>query len=282
MVASFATITHSRPETRPMPQMMEALWTSPEYIPQAASWPISRNGEPGSSSVRTRSRGSILPRAVCLSRAAWSPPTLAAPTFSLRSATSVCMRSALARNSAERALTWLLMTLMVRSLFGERAADHQALDVVRPFVDLGDAHVAPQALDWEVRHVAVAAVDLDCIGADFLRHFRGEELRHRGFLDARSSGVAQARGVQIKLSRRFHLRRHIGEAEVDCLVLDQRLAHALAFGGVGERRLQGGARDAGRLRGDIDAPGFEIGEGDTVAHAFLPQEVLDGDAAVLE
>src|SRR5260221_126344 len=64
MVASLATMTHSRPETRPTPQIIDAACTSPPYMPQAASWPISRNGEPGSSSLLTRSLGSILPQDV--------------------------------------------------------------------------------------------------------------------------------------------------------------------------------------------------------------------------
>ena len=45
-----------------MPAIMPAPGTSPSYMSQAASWPISRNGEPGSSSRSTRSRGSSLPR----------------------------------------------------------------------------------------------------------------------------------------------------------------------------------------------------------------------------
>src|SRR3954462_13329248 len=205
IVASFATITHSRPDTRPMPQMIEAECTSPEYMPYAASWPTSRKGEPGSSRFLTRSRGSILPRAVCLSRALWSPPTLAAATFCFRSSTSAFIRSALARNSAERALTWLLMAL-IGSLLLQGAPDHHALDVARAFVDLRHAHVAPVALDREVRHVAVAAVDLHRVRAHLLRHLGGEELRHRRFLDARPARVAQARGMQVELPRGFHLR----------------------------------------------------------------------------
>ena len=61
-VASLQTIIACRPDTRPMPAIMPAPGTSPSYMSQAASWPISRNGEPGSSSRSTRSRGSNLPR----------------------------------------------------------------------------------------------------------------------------------------------------------------------------------------------------------------------------
>ena len=64
MVASLQTITHSRPETRPMPVMMPAPWMASSYMPLAASGDSSRNGVPGSISVITRSRGSSLPRAM--------------------------------------------------------------------------------------------------------------------------------------------------------------------------------------------------------------------------
>jgi hypothetical protein len=46
--------------TRPTPAITPAAGAAPSYIPCAANRPISRNGEPGSSSRATRSRGSIL------------------------------------------------------------------------------------------------------------------------------------------------------------------------------------------------------------------------------
>src|SRR5688572_30704284 len=106
-----------------MPATIEAEGTSPPYIPNAASWPISRNGEPGSSSVRTRSRTSSLPRATCLARAASSPPCETAAAFSRRSSTRPRMRSALARNSAGRGLRWLLITGM-RSALSDARVGH--------------------------------------------------------------------------------------------------------------------------------------------------------------
>src|SRR5437868_3938542 len=50
-----------------MPAIRPAPGTSPSYMSHAASWPISRNGEPGSSSRSTRSRGRSLPRETCRS-----------------------------------------------------------------------------------------------------------------------------------------------------------------------------------------------------------------------
>ena len=69
---AFAPLT-----TRPMPVMMPAAWMSPSYMPFAASGDSSRNGEPGSSSRSTRSRGSSLPRSVWRLRLFSSPPSAA-------------------------------------------------------------------------------------------------------------------------------------------------------------------------------------------------------------
>ena len=57
-----------------MPAIIPAPGTSPWYRSHAASWPISRNGEPGSSNRSTRSRGSSLPRATWRSRCFSLPP----------------------------------------------------------------------------------------------------------------------------------------------------------------------------------------------------------------
>ena len=101
MVASLHTITHSRPETRPTPVMMPAPWMSSLYRPSAASADSSRNGEPGSISRSTRSRGSSLPREACRSLSFSGPPAAASARFSARSATSARMAAALALNSSE-------------------------------------------------------------------------------------------------------------------------------------------------------------------------------------
>src|SRR6185436_15987907 len=54
--------------------------------------------------------------------------------------------------------------------------DHHLLDLAGPLVDLGDAGVAEVALDVVLLGVAVAAVDLERLVGDPLRHLGGEEL----------------------------------------------------------------------------------------------------------
>src|SRR5438876_7592857 len=117
---------------------------------------------------------------------------------------------------------------------GERAADDQPLDVARAFVDLADANVAIDALDREVGDVTVAAVNLDRSRAHALGHLGGEELGHRGFLEAWLSRVAQARRVPHHLPRDLDLGGHVGESEGDRLMLDERLAEGLPLARVPE------------------------------------------------
>src|SRR5690349_19468044 len=80
--------------------MMPAPGTSPSYISPAASWPISRNGEPGSSSRSTRSRGSSLPRSTCRLRCFSGPPLAASATSARSFSASARLCAARARNSS--------------------------------------------------------------------------------------------------------------------------------------------------------------------------------------
>src|SRR5690349_15370329 len=71
------------------------------YMPWAASGDNSRNGEPGSSSRMTRSRGSNLPRDRWRSRMRWGPPSAASARRFCSSSANARMRAALAENSAD-------------------------------------------------------------------------------------------------------------------------------------------------------------------------------------
>ena len=84
------------------------------------------------------------------------------------------------------------------------------------------------------------------------------------------------------LPRHLDLRRHLGEPELQRLVLEDRLAEGDPLLGVGERRLERRPRHADRLRADADPPALEAGERDLQPLAFLAEQVLRRDAAVLE
>src|SRR5207237_685980 len=161
-------------------------------------------------------------------------------------------------------------------LLGNLAGDDQALDVAGALVDLAHPDVAVDPLDQEIGDIAVAAMDLDRVGGDALGDLGGEELGHRGLLDAGLAGVALRGGVEYQATGGGNLGRHIGEAEGDRLLLDDRLAEGPALAGVGEGGLVGGARHADGLGGDADAAAFEVGERDLVAFAFAAENQIGG------
>ena len=71
------------------------------------------------------------------------------------------------------------LRLQVRSTVSVRvqlARDHDALDLRRAFVDLGDLRVAEQPLDRIVLHVAVSAEDLDRLRRHPHRRLAREQL----------------------------------------------------------------------------------------------------------
>lgn len=154
----------------------------------------------------------------------------------------------------------------------ELPADDRALDVGCSFVDRAHLHIAIDALDREVVEVA-AAVDLDGAGADLLGHLRREQLGPRRFLQAGLAGIAQSRGVQHHQLGGLQRSRHVGQAEADGLVFDDRLAESATFLGIGEGGVIGGARHADRLGRDTDAPAFEVTQGDLEALTFLTQHL---------
>ena len=125
-VASFATITHSRPSTTPIPVTMPAPGACPSYISHAASADSSRKAVSGSQSRSIRSRAVSLPRArwrssACVAAAARrpEPSALAAPRRAPPSAR--CRRV----NASESRSTWELRTPIAMSLARspERDAD---------------------------------------------------------------------------------------------------------------------------------------------------------------
>ena len=70
---------------------------------------------------------------------------------------------------------------------------------------------------------------------------------------------------RVEQAGRLDLRRHVGQLELDRLVLADRLAEGLALLRVADRRLERGAGDADGARGDVDAADLEAVE--DVLHA---------------
>src|SRR4051812_12610707 len=126
-VASFATITHSRPSTTPMPVTMPAAGACPSYMSQAARAFSSRNAPPGSTRRSMRSRAVSFPRERCRSVAFSPPPRATAAERSRTSATSVSMRSRRRPKTSSRS-TPDSRTAIHRSLQSVRVPDEKLLE----------------------------------------------------------------------------------------------------------------------------------------------------------
>src|SRR5258705_8717767 len=101
------------------------------------------------------------------------------------------------------------------------AADDRQRDLGRALGDRHEAGVTPEALDGELRDVAVAAEDLDRLPGHALRDLRGEQLRHRGLAHAVPL-IEQPGGAPHHGARRLDLHRHTRQLELDRLELRDR------------------------------------------------------------
>ena len=77
----------------------------------------------------------------------------------------------------------------------------------------------------------------------------------------------------------FHF--HVGEHEANGLMIDQGLAHALAFARVGKRRISGGAGDAEGLRGNGGAGVVQRHHGNAKSITGLAEDLISRDANIV-
>src|SRR5258708_18224468 len=104
------------------------------------------------------------------------------------------------------------------------AGDHQALDLAGSLADEHKGRVTVIALDIELFGVAKAAMNAHRFESDFLAHLGGKEFGHASFQVAALAPVLFLRGLLEQETRRLYPGRHIGQLELDGLVLGNRLA----------------------------------------------------------
>ena len=157
-----------------------------------------------------------------------------------------------------------------------------ALDLGCPFNDLEDLCVAHPLLHRVVAHDPGAPQHLDRIGGDPHGRVGGERLRV-GAEQARIL-VSIDRGSRApdEQARSLDQHRHVRELEADTLALEDRTAKRLSLPRVGDRVLDGRARDADRRRRDLRARGLEEVERDRQALALVPDAPVRGDAGRVE
>ena len=125
-------------------------------------------------------------------------------------------------------------------------------------------------------------MDLDGGGTDTLGHFRREQLRHRGFLEARATGVAQRRRVPDHLPSDLNVYRHVRELEADRLMFGNDLSKTFPIAGKRQCGIESSARHADRLRRNADATTLEIGQCDAVTATFGAKQIRRRHFTILE
>src|SRR5450830_1281593 len=114
--------------------------------------------------------------------AAQAPPG-ARSRFTMRTTSSVCACTHWLAASSAKNTTFRTVFISGRTS-GQCPLNDDFLHVGGAFINLAHPHVAVNALDGEVAHIAVAAQGLDGGAADFLGHLAGEQLGHGGFFQA--------------------------------------------------------------------------------------------------
>src|SRR5436190_15000755 len=139
----------------------------------------------------------------------------------------------------------------------ELLADNHALDLGGALADQEQRRVAVEALDLVLLRVAIAAVDAEALLDALLAGLGGQELGHPGLEVGALAGVLHPRRLAGDEPGGLDLGRHVGELELDRLVLGDRLAEGLALLAVAQRQLQGTLGDADAAGGDVDPANLE-------------------------
>src|SRR5690606_3831754 len=160
------------------------------------------------------------------------------------------------------------------------AADDHALDVGGAFADQEHGGLAVEAFDLGLGGVAVAAVDAEGVLDDVAAVFGGEVLGHAGLEVAAFAGVLGAGGVDQHLVGGLDLDGHVGEAELDGLVVGDGLAERAALLGVADGEFEGAQGDAAAAGGDVDAADLDAVHHLVEAAAGGAAEDLAGGGAV--
>src|SRR5438132_10602532 len=111
----------------------------------------------------------------------------------------------------------------------------QAVDLVRPLVDLGALRVAHQPLDSGLTRVAAATEQLDGIGRDPHRRVRRRPFRERRGLADRVAAIAGRRGVARQRPGRGDVPCHVGEHEAESLLVGERRTERTPLVQIGSR-----------------------------------------------
>ena len=119
--------------------------------------------------------------------------------------------------------------------------------------------------------------------SDFSANLAGEQLGHAGFQVDTLAAVFFGGGVINQQTRCLNLGGHVGDFELNSLVLADRLSKGFALLDVSHRGVQGGLRYANGPSCYIDASGFQPAHHLAETNVFIPaDEVLGRNAIIFE
>src|SRR6266478_9057160 len=165
----------------------------------------------------------------------------------------------------------------------ELAGNDQFLNFAGTFANGAELDVAVKFFGGIVLDEAVAAVNLHAFVGDADGDFTGKKLGHAGFArEASIVLISKPRGLINEQSRRFHLRGHIRQLELNSLEFADGLAELLALLGVANRGIERPLRHAQAESGDGDASSIQNLQAAGKAFAFRAEKIFRRNFAVRE
>src|SRR5579883_362753 len=145
--------------------------------------------------------------------------------------------------------------------FEKLARNYQALNLAGALADQHERCVAVVAFDVKLFGVAKAAKDAHGLQGDVLAHLGGKELGHAGLQVAALAAILLARCLLDQQARRLDVGGHVGQLELDGLVLGDGLPEGAPLLRVLDGILEGCAGHTYRAGSHVDATDLQTTHG---------------------
>src|SRR5215475_4778135 len=186
-------------------------------------------------------------------------------------------------SEVKRTPTFMTHPQLNRIFSYQAFGDNQPLQFIRSAADYEQRRVAVITLDVQVFGVARAAVNAHRLPGHLLRGLGGEELRHSDLQVAAFSPIFLLGGRICQQPRRFDFYAHLGQHDLDRLVLADRLVERVSLLRVPDRVFEGRARQSDAARRHVDALALQPRHDLFETLVFTPaDQVLRRDVEVVE
>src|SRR5215210_6822735 len=183
---------------------------------------------------------------------------------------------------ASQLLRHHLLFRLLGALVEEGAGDDLTVYLARPLPYLVDLDLPPVAGHSARLHKALPAPDLDGLVSGPLGGLGGEHLGHARLPPEGPPLVFQPRCLKDRVPCQLDLHRHVSELELNGLELGDGTAELLPLLRPRQRLVEGGLREPHGEGGDRDPATIERREELPETFSALAEQVLLGDATVLE